>query len=84
MPDARCPMPDIELFCWYLNGRNTPTSWRMTREDALARDPQASPDVSSREVRSGLPRGNDGARIVAAGGHAPSQGYPSTTVPSRP
>ena len=79
-------MPDID--CWYLHGRNMPTCWRMTRENSLARDPQASPDLYSREVCLGLRCGNHGARIVAAGGHAPSVGRgpnpPTMTDPSRP
>jgi hypothetical protein len=65
-------MPDIELFRWYLHGRKQPTSWRMTREDALARDPNARPELASREVRTAAPRGNDAAAIVRAGGGAPA------------
>ena len=64
-------MNHTELFRWYLHGRKSATSWRMTREDALARDPNAEPELTSREVRMSVARGNDGAGIVAAGGRAP-------------
>jgi hypothetical protein len=61
-------MLEIELFRWYLNGSKKPTSWRMTRDDALARDPAAKPDLASREVRTSHAQGNTGAAVVAAGG----------------
>ena len=76
-------MPDVELFRWYLHGRNTLTSWRMTREDALARDPNAEPDLTSREVRVCMARGNDGAGIVAAGGRAPFLSKSPEQAPTR-
>jgi len=63
-------MPNIELYRWYLHGSKKPTSWRMTRETALARDPAAKPDLASKEVRRGNPQGNVGAGIAAAGGGA--------------
>jgi hypothetical protein len=38
----------------------------------LARDPNARPELASREVRAAAPRGNDAAAIVKAGGGAPA------------
>jgi hypothetical protein len=64
-------MSQIELFRWYLNGSAKPTRWLMTAADARARDPNARPDLASREQRSANARGNEGAAIVRAGGGAP-------------
>ena len=46
----------VEFYRWWITdpetGARRRTSWRMTREDALKRDPGAEPDLDSLEVRS--------------------------------
>jgi hypothetical protein len=64
------PMPRLELFRWYVHGCKTTTSWRMTAETDIALDPNARPNLDSREVRDLPKQGNEGAAIVKRGGGA--------------
>jgi hypothetical protein len=67
-------MKATEFFQWWIvdPGKTRPrlTRWRMTREEAQARHPGATPHVPSREVRS-LPESPAEVPLPSAGWHGP-------------
>lgn len=63
-------MKQVEFYRWWLppdrmNAKPRLSTWKMSREDAEAGYPGATPDLTSREVRNCPEPGEDGP--IAAG-----------------